>query len=505
MHFPTKKEVEVLKAKGNIIPVYRKVSLGDETPISVIEKLDGDDDDFFLLESGKGPENIARYSFLGYQPFMTFRSKGNEVRIKKEDETLEFNDEKPLEVLKEIVDKYNPVKIDGLPKFHGGGIGYYSYDVGRFFEELPVDADDDLEIPEIFFVFTDTVIVFDHFAEELIVVSNLMLGDGQEDVEKLYTRAIESIDLIIKQIEENEYQDEIREFKDLTFNEDDLDYNASFTRDGFADAVRQAKEYIKAGDIFQVNLSVRVDAPVTEEPFTIYKVLRKLNPSPYMAYLNFGELQIVSSSPELLVRSFNGEVETRPIAGTRPRGKTPEETQALADELINHPKERAEHIMLVDLERNDLGRVADYGTVEVDELMVIEEYSHVIHIVSNVKGKLHQDKDRFDILRGVFPGGTITGAPKVRTMEIIEELEPVRRGPYTGAIGFLGFGEEMELNIVIRTMVIKNGRAYVQAGAGIVDDSIPENEYEESLKKAEALLKTITIVEEGDFNDSDDR
>lgn len=496
LHFPTREKVEVLEQRGNIIPIYRKVALNDETPISVIEKLEGDDEDFFLLESGKGPENIARYSFLGYRPFMTFRSKGNQITIEKEGETIKRTGE-PLQVLKGIMDDFQPVEIAELPKFYGGGVGYFSYDVGRFFEELPAEAEDDLELPEIFFAFTDVVIVFDHFAEELIIINNLMLDDGE--VEDLYEQAIDQIDLIIKQIWENDYQSPIREFADLAFNEEDLDYEASFSRDGFADAVRKAKEYIKAGDIFQVNLSVRVDAPVTEEPLTIYKVLRKLNPSPYMAYLNFGELQIVSSSPELLVRSLDGEVETRPIAGTRPRGETKEETKALAKELINHPKERAEHIMLVDLERNDLGRVSDYGTVEVDELMVIEEYSHVIHIVSNVRGELHEEKDRFDVLRAAFPGGTITGAPKVRTMEIIEELEHVRRGPYTGSIGFLGFGEEMELNIVIRTMVIKDDMAHVQAGAGIVDDSIPEKEYEESLKKAEALLKTITIVEEGDI------
>lgn len=493
LYFPNKEKIKKLKKQGNVIPIYRKVALKEETPVSVIEKLEGEDEDFFLLESGKGPNNIARYSFLGYKPFMTFRSKGNQITIEKEEETITEVDN-PLQKLNQIMDDYQPVKVDELPKFYGGAIGYFSYDVGRFFEDLPTEAEDDLELPEIFFAFTDTIIVFDHFAEELIVVKNLMLENDK--IEKLYDQAKETIDSIIEQIEENKYQDEIEECEDLAFNEEDLDYDASFSREDFANAVRKAKKYIRDGDIFQVNLSVRVDTPVTEDSFTIYKVLRKLNPSPYMAYLNFGELQIVSSSPELLVRALDGEVETRPIAGTRPRGETKEETQDLADELINHPKERAEHIMLVDLERNDLGRVADYGTVEVDELMVIEEYSHVIHIVSNVRGELHEDKDRIDILRAVFPGGTITGAPKVRTMEIIEELEPVRRGPYTGAIGFLGFGEEMELNIVIRTMVIKDGMAHVQAGAGIVDDSIPEKEYEESLKKAEALLKTITIVEE---------
>ncbi|MCK8824823.1 anthranilate synthase component I [Fuchsiella alkaliacetigena] len=502
MYSPAEEELEALEKKGNIIPVYKKVSLNEETPISVMEKLEGDDSQFFLLESGKGPENIARYSFLGYQPYMTFKSKGYQVEITEQGEVTEV-EVNPLQKLKEIMDSYQPVKIDGLPKFYGGAIGYFSYDVGRFFEELPEDAEDDLEIPEVYFVFTDTVFIFDHFADELMVVVNIHLDRGE--TKELYGQAREKIEGIINNLKEQDYQDQIREFDDISFNEEDLDYQASFTKDGFADAVRQAKEYIKAGDIFQVNLSVRVDAPVTEEPFTIYKVLRKLNPSPYMAYLNFGDLQIVSSSPELLVRSLDGKVETRPIAGTRPRGETKEETEALAEELINHPKERAEHIMLVDLERNDLGRVSDYGSVEVNELMVIEEYSHVIHIVSNVRGKLHEDSDRFDTLRAVFPGGTITGAPKVRTMEIIEELEPVRRGPYTGAIGFLGFGEEMELNIVIRTMVIQDGRAYVQAGAGIVDDSIPRKEYDESLKKAEALLKTITIVEKGDIYDSDDR
>ncbi|MGM0471795.1 MAG: anthranilate synthase component I [Bacillota bacterium] len=493
MCFPTQDQVSNLAQAGNIIPIYRKIDLDNETPISVIEKLDGTASDFFLLESGKGPDNIARYSFLGYQPFMFFRSKGNSITIKQEDEVIEKSGD-PLTELNQVMQQYQPVELDELPKFYGGGIGYFSYDVGRFFEDLPTEAEDDLNLPEIYFAFTDTVIVFDHVANELFVIANLRLDQGE--VDQLYQAGQEKIETIIEQIKQRDYQPVDNQVEDLAFDEADLDYEASFSQAEFADAVRQAKDYIKAGDIFQVNLSVRVDTPVTADSFTIYKVLRQLNPSPYMAYLNFGEVEIVSSSPELLVRSLDGVIETRPIAGTRPRGETDEETQALADELINHPKERAEHIMLVDLERNDLGRVADYGSVEVDELMVIEEYSHVIHIVSNVRGELHQDRDRLDILRATFPGGTITGAPKVRTMEIIEELEPVRRGPYTGSIGFLGFGDAMEMNIVIRTMVIKDGRAYIQAGAGIVDDSIPDQEYAESLKKAEALLKTITLVEE---------
>lgn len=494
LYCPGRQKFLELATEGKRIPVFKDIPLGNETLMGAIEKLGLEEKPFVLLESGKGTENLARYSFLAFDPWMTYRSKGNRVEILT-DRELNVIEGQPFNELRKLFDKYQGVKYPGLPKFYGGALGYFSYDMGRFFEVMPESAEDDLEIPESYFMFFDKVLCFDHLEKTLKIIINVEINPGC-NLEQAYFAATREIEVL-----KTSLQGEVRNKSVLPKLRSGLEYSfqpeANMEKADFEKIVEKAKEYIKAGDIFQVNLSIRLGKKTEVRPIDLYRVLREINPSPYMSYINFGDLQIVSCSPELLVRlTDEGVADTRPIAGTRKRGENRAEDLALAQELISNEKERAEHIMLVDLERNDLGRVCDYGTVEVNELMVIEEYSHVMHIVSNVRGMLAEGKDRFDLIRACFPGGTITGAPKIRSMEIIEELEPTRRGIYTGSIGFLGYGGEMEMNIVIRTLVIKEGMAYVQAGAGIVADSIPEKEYYESLTKAEALLRTLEAAEE---------
>lgn len=476
------------------VPVMLEVPMAGETPVTVIEKLKLPGQPLCLLESGKGTENLARYSFLGFNPHCIFRSRGYLVEvIRGEKKELHYGD--PYTYLQEITESDKGIRYPGLPKFWGGALGYFSYDMGRFFEKLPESTVDDLQVPECYFMFFDKVLCFDHLNQTIKIIVTVTPNDacGAEEAYNLaYWDAVE----IFQAIKHNRADGDPA----VTNLERALQHRfvpeCNVSRVRFEEMVSRCKEYIRAGDIFQANLSLRLSKTTDVDPWFLYKVLRQINPSPYMSFIDFGDMHIVSSSPELLVRLTGDMAETRPIAGTRRRGSDRDEDLALARELISNEKERAEHIMLVDLERNDLGRVCRFGTVEVNELMVIEEYSHVMHIVSNVRGRLAEGKNRFDLIRACFPGGTITGAPKIRSMEIIEELEPTRRGPYTGSIGFLGYAGEMEMNIVIRTIVMKEGRAHVQAGAGIVADSVPEREYYESLKKAEALLRSLEIAEE---------
>lgn len=481
--------------KGQRIPVGTKLNLNDDNVISLIEKLDLPGSPFVLLESGKGTETSARYSYIGFGPWQAFWSKGTTVSIKDfSTGKIHTRSGDPYQEFRREMDKLPMIRYEGLPLFVGGALGCFSYEMGRFFEKLPELATDDLGIPESYFLFTDWVLCVDHVDKTVqVFVCRLVESCDEQFLFSLYGEMITNLHAITDKIRGHSCNNQVSH--EVLNQRKPITPVCNVTQQQFEDMVTKAKQYIRAGDIFQVNLSLRMGYPVSKSPFTLYKVLREVNPSPYMSFLDYGDLQIVSSSPELLVRIRNDWAETRPIAGTRRRGENREKDLALAQELINHEKERAEHIMLVDLERNDLGRVCKYGTVEVNELMVIEEYSHVMHIVSNVRGKLSEGKDRFDLFKAAFPGGTITGAPKIRSMEIIEELEPTRRGPYTGSIGFFGYGGEMEMNIVIRTLVITEGMAYVQAGAGIVDDSIPEREYFESCNKAAALLKTLEIAE----------
>lgn len=433
-----------------------------------------------LLESGRG----GRHSIAGIKPFAIISGKNGLTTIRKDgkEQTVEGN---PLAVFEEWMKEYETITDPNLPDFQGGAIGFISYDSVRYFEKLPEIAVDDLNTPDIYFLIFQDVAVFDHETSRLWLISHY--GDEEEK-----TRAYDRLDewkshwISGLQIEGSYEVPPLKsEVEPITFMEEP-----------FKNAVEKVREYIAQGDVFQVNLSVRQAQKLHCHPFVLYKALRQLNPSPYMGYVHTPEFQIVSGSPELLIKRKGQELSTRPIAGTRSRGATDEEDLQLAEELIHNEKERAEHVMLVDLERNDLGRVCRYGTVHVNEFMVIEKYSHVMHIVSNVEGELEEGKGFLDIMRAVFPGGTITGAPKVRTMEIIEELEPTRRGIYTGSIGWLGFNQDLEFNIVIRTLFAKDGWGYVQAGAGIVIDSVPKYEYKESLKKAEALWKAKRLSEE---------
>ena len=483
---------------GNLVPVYREILADLETPVSAFLKLRAmGDENAFLLESVAGGENVARYSYLATRPSKVFRSKGRQVTLSDADGTNVIplaDGEDPLHALSRLLREYTFVPLPGWQRFPGGAVGYLGYDIVRFFEELPEENPDDLDLPDSQFMIADTLVVFDHVLHRVRVLANAHI---QGDPQQAYWEAIEHIDTLL---------DALRQplparqppAPGTARVPDDLSAMAStMTRAQHRQAVIDAKEYIAAGDIIQVVLSHRMQAEVNVDPFDLYRALRAINPSPYMFYLTFGDLKIIGASPEILVTEDAREVVTRPIAGTRRRGKTTEEDKALEQELLADEKERAEHIMLVDLHRNDIGRVCEPGTVKVDELMLVERYSHVMHIVSNVVGKLAQGRDQFDLLRATFPAGTLSGAPKIRAMEIIEELEPVRRGPYGGAVGYFGFSGSMDTCITLRTIVMKGNTCYFQAGGGIVADSDPDAEYEETLMKAGALLDAVRLAEQG--------
>ena len=484
-----------------MVPVYKElISKGDcpcsgtvPEPSEIFERLNLSKNSF-LLESARFHPKTGRYSFIGFDPFMVFRSKDRCIEIIRRDGNTERFEGNPILELRRIFNDLRSIRLDGLPNWTGGAVGYFGYDIRHFFENLPRIAEDDLKIPDINLLFVDTIIAFDHIKGSVKVISN---AQGIEDTDKSYDEAIDKIERVIARLREGNNL-VFRNFNNFVVADlgrlNLTSIKSNFTEEGFCKIVKRAKEYIASGDIFQANLSQRFSVPCPLDPFILYKALRSINPSPFAAYLDLGDLQIVSSSPERLLKLEGRDVQTRPIAGTRPRGKTIEEDRRLSCELILNEKERAEHIMLVDLERNDLGRVCEYGSVLVDEFLVLEEYSHVFHIVSNVIGKMKHGMDCFDLLKAGFPGGTITGCPKVRCMEIIDELEPVTRNIYTGSIGYLGFNGDMDLNIVIRTLILTKGMGYLQVGAGIVADSDPVREYYETLYKAEALFKALDKV-----------
>lgn len=490
MYYPPLDEFRKKARHGNLIPVYKEILADMETPVSAFYKINNGAY-AFLLESVEGGEKIAQYSFLGSNPSLIFRSKNNTVHIHnlETNQIDEIKTDAPLRELEKLMAAYKPVMVSGLPRFHGGVVGYLSYDMVRFFEELPDETEDDLNLPDCFFVLTDTILVFDHVNHKIKVVSNAHVTDG---VDAAYHEATEKIDNLIETLKKPLFiyprHKQIR---------GPIAIRSNSSPEKYQENVRHAKEYIQAGDIIQAVLSQRFSVPMSADSFEFYRALRTVNPSPYMYYLKFGHIHIAGSSPEVMVRVEDRRVEMRPIAGTRPRGDTEAEDLALADELLADPKERAEHVMLVDLGRNDLGRVCEYGSVTVDEMMVIERYSHVMHIVSNVVGKLLSDKNAFDVIEACFPAGTLSGAPKIRAMEIIDELEPTRRGPYGGAVGYFSFSGNADTAITIRTLVVKDGVGYIQAGAGIVADSVPERENQECLNKAKALLKAIELAENG--------
>ncbi len=494
MILPTKKDFLNIVKEGKIPPLFKEISYA--SPCSIYEVLASPNS--FLLESVKGPLRIARYSFVGFNPCLILKIKNSVLEILSMKKEVMFTTH-PLNIMKKINRLYNQSSIDFLPPFQGGFVGVLSYDFVHYLEELPRNAIDDLSLPDAHFFMIDKLIAIEHFYKKGWIIicpgaNHLINGSAYTKLNwsEIYDQAEYEIEEINKKIKKKLKKEEKFSFFDSS---EKVEIIYEMKKQEYMDIVKRAKDYISAGDIFQANLSQRVSAFIlNKNTWNLYRILRSINPSPFAAYIDFDDYKIVSSSPERLLRVKGKTIETRPIAGTRPRGKNRIEDELMRAELLLNEKERAEHIMLIDLERNDIGRVADYGSVKVDEMMITEDYSHVIHIVSNITGRLSEDKDCFDAIKAAFPGGTITGVPKVRCMEIIDELEPVCRGPYTGSIGYISFTGNMDLNIIIRTFVIKDGFAYVQAGAGIVADSDPEREYYETLKKAEALIRTLERV-----------
>ena len=436
----------------------------------------------FLLESAIVGEKIARYSFLGGSPEKIIKIKNRKISANGEESDLKGN---PVSVLRDFIGSYNVPK-DGLPKFFGGLLGYFSYDTVRYFEDIGDSTTDDLGHDDATFMFVKDLVVFDHWRGEMQLISNLVIGD-ESKIDEEYENAV-------KKINELEEITDSASAINPAFNEKKIEMESNFKKEEFMACVERAKEYIYAGDIFQVVLSQRFECETKADPFSVYLALKEINPSPYMYFLDFDDLKIVGSSPEILVKADGKKAVLRPIAGTRPRGGDSVEDEALQREMLNDPKERAEHVMLVDLGRNDLGRVSKFGTVAVDEFMAVEKYSHVQHIVSNVVGELKAGIDSLDTLEASFPAGTVSGAPKVRAMQIIEEIEPTKRGAYAGAVGYFAFNMDMDFAIIIRTIFIQDGKAYIQAGAGIVADSDPENEYQECVNKGKGMMKAIELA-----------
>jgi len=496
MYYPSKKEFIRLSKKGNLIPVYTEIPAGPETPLSAFAKVD-DGDFSYLLESVVGGERIARYSFLGSRPALIFMSKAKKITVREGGRKKVFTTTKgPLAEIKKIMKKFSFVPIKGLPRFCGGLVGCMGYDTVRFFERIPEETSDDLNLPDCFFMLTDTILLFDHARRVIKIVSNAFVG---RNASSAYEAAIAKIEKIKERLS-RPAPSPIRPGKPKKRAGKNIPVRSNLTKRQFTRIVRKAKEYIRAGDIIQVVLSQRFEKDITADPFEIYGALRSINPSPYMFYLKFGALRLVGASPEIMVRCEESIAELRPIAGTRPRGAGEKEDRMLAKELLKDPKERAEHIMLVDLGRNDIGRVCRYDTVKVSEFMTIEKYSHVMHIVSDVSGVLKPSSDIYDLMKASFPAGTVTGAPKVRAMEIIDELESVKRGIYAGSVGYFSFSGNLDTCIAIRTIVVSGKTAYVQAGAGIVADSGPEKEYRETQNKAKAMLKAIDEAERRSFS-----
>ena len=495
MTSPTRAQFIEKSKLGSLIPVWREVLADLETPVSAFLKITGGRPNSFLLESVEGGERLARYTFLGSDPFLVFRSKGGTATITEGDHvetlTLKAGERDPLHVLKELLGRYTYVPSPELPPFVGGAVGMIAYDTVRFFEKLPALAKDDLNLDDCLFLFTDALLVFDNVKHKVLALCNARIAPGQDPGEAYDAAAAKVEELLgrLKDAPSAPASPLLGAGGDFIPNRTEEDYKS---------AVLKAKEYIAAGDTFQAQIGRRLSKTLHADPFDVYRALRSINPSPYMFYLDFGHTKLVGASPEILVGVKDGKVTIRPIAGSRHgRGATVAEDDAIAADLLGDEKERAEHIMLVDLARNDIGRVARYGTVQVDELMVIEKYSHVMHIVSHVSGTLREGLDPFDALRASFPHGTATGAPKVRTMEIIEELEPTRRGAYAGGVGYFSFSGSMDLALTIRTAVVQGDTIHVQASGGVVADSVPEFEYQETQAKMRALTRAVEWAESG--------
>ena len=486
---PSFEEFKQKLNKGNLIPIWEEVLADFDTPVSAFKKIQSGKYGF-LLESVEGGEKWAQYSFIGSEPSVVFKSKGKNIEIIEDGEVAKKEGD-PIDELRILLARYKPVEEPELPRFHGGAVGFFSYDIVRFVEKLPELGEDELGLWDSFYVITDSVLVFDNINNKIKIVANAYVPDSK-NAEEEYKKAVSKIDAL-----KSKLQQSLEKIEAKVSNSTEVELKSNFEKEAFKDAVLKTKEYIKAGDIIQAVISQRWQTPLDVDSFDLYRALRVLNPSPYMFYLKLDDHIIVGSSPEVMVRVEGNDVESRPIAGTRPRGENEKEDLKLEKDLLADPKERAEHIMLVDLARNDLGRIAEIGTVKVDELMTIERYSHVMHIVSNVIAKVRDDKDAFDVIKATFPAGTLSGAPKVRAMEIIEETEPSRRGAYGGAIGYFSYSGNMDSCITIRTFVIKDNKIYIQAGAGIVADSDPETEYFETVNKVKALVKAVELVKKG--------
>jgi len=491
MYEPSFAEFEKLASKGNLIPVYREILADVETPVSVLMKLQ-QKKNVYLLESVEGGEKWGRYSFLGTDAGVVFKVHGDKVIIEEKGKSTTCDHKgNPLSLLRDLLNRYRPVPVPGLPRFYGGAVGYLGYEMVRYFEKLPPSPPDDLNLDEAVFVVSDSMMIFDNVRHTIKVVA-CAYTEETDSLEESYAASCRKIEAMIETVTAAAAHRE----KPLA-EESEVFFESNMTPEQYKAAIEKAKEYIVAGDIIQVVLSQRFQTDCRYNPIDLYRALRFVNPSPYLFFLKLDDLTLIGSSPEVMVRKEEDTVELRPIAGTRRRGKTEQEDRALSDELLSDEKERAEHVMLVDLGRNDLGRIAETGSVQVNQYMVVEKYSHVMHLVSNVRAQLVKGKDAFDVLAATFPAGTLTGASKVRAMEIISELEKVKRGPYGGAVGYFSFSGNMDLCITIRTMVLKNNKIYVQAGAGIVYDSIPESEHQESLNKARGMQQAVRLAAGG--------
>ena len=488
MKLTTFEEFVDLAKRATFVPVCKELVADLLTPVSAFLKVAEHSDYAFLLESVEGGEHIGRYSFLGKDPFLILRGRNGQTVMERAGVVTDGG--KPfIDTLRELMNSFQSPFVPGLPRFTGGAVGYLSYDSAAWFEPTTAREGADHSREEAGFMLFDTVLAFDHVQHRILLIANARIS-GDEDLRSLYQFACAKIEFLERELE-----------RALSLKRpnggDGINLTSNMAQEAYESIVRKAKEHIAAGDIYQVVLSQRFEAEVGADAFTVYRALRHVNPSPYMFFIRMGDRSIVGSSPEMLVRVEGRHAVTHPIAGTRPRGKSEEEDQRLADELKRNEKERAEHVMLVDLGRNDIGRVCDYGTVRVPTFMALERYSHVMHLVSVVEGQLAEGRDRLDALVSCFPAGTVSGAPKVRAMQIIKDLEPTRRGLYAGAVGYLDFAGNLDFCIAIRTILLEGGKAYIQAGAGIVADSNPTAEYEETRDKARAMIRALELAQAG--------
>ena len=487
MILPNIKDYIDLCDQYQVVPVYKEIKVDIDTPISIYQKVTQGSNVGYLLESVEGGKHLARYSFIGFDSFLDFNYSNGKAVVTTEDEIDRVISGLPMETLRKVLEQYQGPIMEELPRFYGGAVGYFGYDIVKYYENIPINNPDELDLADSSFIFTKVVLIFDHVQHKLKIVVNTKASDTKTEE---YSKAIELINETIRKIRDQTH---------LANNEQQVSANvkvhSNTSKEEFVNRVEKAKEYIKQGDIFQVVLSQRFETELTSHPFEVYRNLRSINPSPYLYYLDLGETKIIGSSPEMLVRVEEEVVNSCPIAGTRPRGKNQQQDLLMEQELLGDEKEKAEHLMLVDLGRNDLGKVCDYGSIKLRDFMSVERFSHVMHLVTNLEGRLKKGIDGLEALQSAFPAGTVSGAPKIRAMQIIEELEGTARSIYAGAIGYLSFTGNLDTCITIRTLVVRNNKVYIQAGAGIVADSNPQKEYEETINKAKALLKTLQLRE----------